>query len=69
MKDIIVGMFAQADDERNLDLISSVRDLINMFAVTCNCPSNWRSIGRELAAEYPEDSWVYENLELDSYRE
>lgn len=69
MKDIIIEMIAQAEDERNLDLISSIRDLINRFSATCNCPSNWRSIGRELAWEYPKDSWVYENLGLDSYIE
>lgn len=69
MKDIITGMIQQADDEKNLDLISSDRDLVGKFAITFNCPSNWRSIGRELATEYPGDSWVYENLELDDYAE
>ena len=69
MKEIIMGMIQQAEDERNLDLISSVRDLIGKFATTFNCPSNWRSIGIEVATEYPEDSWVYENLELDDYAE
>lgn len=69
MKDIIIEMIAQAEDERNLDLISSIRDLIDKLSGTFNCPSNWRDIGGELATEYPEDSWVYENLGLDDYAE
>ena len=69
MKDIIIEMIAQAEDERNLDLISSIRDLLSRFSITYNCPSNWRSIGRELATEYPKDSWAYENLWLDDYAE
>ena len=31
------------------DLIRFTRDLIDKFAETINCPSNWRSIGEELA--------------------
>ena len=69
MKDIIMGMIAQADDERNLDLIGSIRKLLDKLSETFNCPSNWRDIGGELATEYPEDSWVYENLGLDDYAE
>ena len=34
------------------ELIRFVRDLIDKFAETINCPSNWRSIGEELAEEY-----------------
>lgn len=69
MKEIIMEMIAQAENERNLDLISSIRNLVDRLSGTFNCPSNWRSIGIELATEYPEDSWVYENLELDDYAE
>ena len=41
----------------------------NRFSITCNCPSNWLNIGSELATEYPESSWVYENLGLDNHME
>ena len=60
-------MIMEADDERNFDLIRSVKDILDEFAVTCDCPPDWRCIGAELAREYPEDSWVYENLELYNF--
>ena len=51
------------------ELIRFVRELIDKFASTINCPSNWRSIGMELAKEYKEDSWVFDELELWNYEE
>lgn len=51
------------------DLIRFTRDLIDKFAETINCPSNWRSIGEELADEYKDNSWVYDELELWNYKE
>jgi len=67
MEDIIKEMIAQADDECNFDLIRSIKDILDKFASTLNCPSNWRDLGSGLAGEYPGDSWVYENLELWDY--
>lgn len=72
MEDIIKDMIEKAvyyKDELGFideayDLISFTRELINDFANTINCPSNWRDIGEKLANEYSEDSWVFENLEL-----
>ncbi len=64
MGETIRELVMQADDERDFDLIRSVKDILDGFAYTCNCPSDWRCIGAELAREYPEDSWVFENLEL-----
>lgn len=71
MKRIIREMIAKAEyyssislmDEAR-DLLCFVRDLVNEMCRTYNCPSNWREIGEELAREYNEDSWVYEELEL-----
>lgn len=51
------------------ELIRFVRDLIDKFAGTINCPSNWRSIGTELAEEYKDNSWVFDELELWNYEE
>ena len=34
------------------ELIRFTRDLIEQFAETINCPSNWRDIGEEIAEEY-----------------
>lgn len=67
MGKIIREMVMQADDEKNFDLIRSVKDILDEFAFTCSCPSDWRYIGAELAGEYPEDSWVFENLELCNF--
>lgn len=51
------------------ELIRFVRDLIEKFAETINCPSNWRDIGTELATEYKDNSWVFDELELWNYEE
>lgn len=51
------------------ELIRFVRDLIEKFADTINAPSNWRDIGTELAAEYKDNSWVFDELELWNYEE
>lgn len=51
------------------ELIRFVRELIDKFAETINCPSNWRSIGEELAEEYKDNSWVFDELELWNYEE
>ena len=51
------------------ELIRFVRELIDKFAETINCPSNWRDIGTELAAEYKDNSWVFYELELWNYEE
>ena len=51
------------------ELIRFVRELIDKFASTINCPSNRRSIGTELAEEYKDDSWVFDELELWNYEE
>ena len=51
------------------ELIRFVRELIDKFAETINCPSNWRDIGTELAEEYKDNSWVFDELELCNYEE
>jgi hypothetical protein len=51
------------------ELIRFVRELIDKFAETINCPSNWRSIGEELIEEYKDNSWVFDELELWNYEE
>lgn len=51
------------------ELIRFVRELVDKFAETINCPSNWRSIGEKLAYEYKNNSWVFDELELWNYVE
>ena len=77
MKEIISDMIGQAVYYKNTlglideayDLIRFVRDLIDKFAGTINCPSNWRSIGEELVEEYKDNPWIYDELELWNYEE
>ena len=51
------------------ELIRFTRDLIEQFAETINCPSNWRDIGSKLAEEYDPSTWVWEELELWNYED
>ena len=69
MEQIIINMIAQAEREESWELISQIKELISHFAMTMNCPSNWRSIGETLTQSYDEDSWVYEELELWNYKD
>lgn len=64
MEETIRLMIEQAETEENYSLIGYVKQLLDEFATTVNCPSNWRDLGTELAKEYDCSSWVYENLEL-----
>lgn len=69
MEETIRLMIDQAETDENYSLIEYVKQLIDEFAMTINCPSNWRDIGEKLAEEYDECDWVYENLELWNYME
>ena len=77
MKDIIKEMVEKAiwyKENLNFideayDLLRFVSKLIFQLATTMNCPSDWRDIGSELAKEYKDNPWVYEELELWDYEE
>lgn len=56
MKDIIEEITAQADEEGNFELIRWIKDILEEFMFTYDCPSDWKRIGAELAREYPEGS-------------
>ena len=51
------------------ELIRFIREIIDKFASTINCPSNWRDIGVVLANEYKDNPWVFDELELWNYEE
>ena len=51
------------------EMLQFVRDLIEQMATTINCPSNWRDIGTELAEEYKDNSWIFDELELWNYED
>lgn len=67
MEETIRLMIEQAETEENYSIICYVKQLIDTFAETINCPSNWHGIGGKLAKEYDCGSWVYEELELWNY--
>lgn len=67
MEQIIIDMIAEAEERQDYELMAYIKKLISQFALTINCPSNWRSIGETLAETYESDSWVYEELELWNY--
>lgn len=72
MKEIIKSMIEQAEAEENYSLMENIKQLIDKFSETINCPSNWRSIGEELAKEYGNEyrnGWIYEELQLWNYEE
>lgn len=76
MENIIREMIEKAIYYDNLEhydeareMLQFVRDLIEQMAMTINCPSNWRSIGTELAEKYKNNSWIFDELELWNYEE
>lgn len=69
MEQIIRLMIEQAEIEEDYSLIGYAKQLIDKFAVTINCPSNWRDIGSKLAEEYDSSTWVWEELELWNHKE
>ena len=42
MEQTIREIIAQADDERNFDLIRWVKDILDEFASAHNCPPDWQ---------------------------
>lgn len=48
-------------------ILKEIRDIINEFAITYNCPSNWRDIGENLAEEYKNNHDIFETLRLWEY--
>lgn len=67
MEETIRKMIKQAEVEKNVSLIGYVKEILDEFATTINCPNEWSDLGMELAAEYDSDSWVYEKLQLWEY--
>lgn len=51
------------------ELIRFVRNLIDEFAATIDCPEDWRNIVGDLAEEYKDNSWVCDELDLWNYVE
>ena len=77
MENIIKNMIEKAIYyKENLSLYDESRELLQyaaqlreQMAMTINWPSNWRSIGTELAEEYKDNTWIFDELELWNYEE
>ena len=73
MKDkikILISIAENIDDiDTQSELFNAIEGVLGRFASTINCPSNWRSIGEELAEEYKDNKLVYDSLELWDYEE
>lgn len=68
MKSIIKNMINQAETEESYSLITYAKLIVDKLADTINAPINWRNIGEELANEYDESDWVYEEMELWNHK-
>ena len=73
MKRIIQRLIRIAEITEDLDardaILKEARDIINEFAITYNCPSDWREIGEILAEEYKGNHDIFEALHLWEYEE
>ena len=73
MKNEIKNLISIAENTDDVDtqfnILHGVSDILTKLATTINCPSDWRSIGEELAEEYKDDKLIYCCLELWDYEE
>lgn len=64
MKEIIKNMIEDASIHHDYELAEHVYKLLSEFAITFNCPSNWRDLGEQFAEEYAGNDWIMENCKL-----
>lgn len=64
MKTTIIDMINRASEAEDYELADFVYSILQNFAMTINCPSDWRNLGSEMAERYKEDSWVMDNCKL-----
>lgn len=66
MKEVIENMIAtivKADDEDTStfvleEMAINLKELLSVFEMTINCPSNWRSLRDDLLDEYADDQFI-----------
>jgi len=64
MEKIIDDMINAAYQNNNYEMAEQAYQIICMFAITINCPSNWRNIGKMMLEKYQENNWIVENCKL-----
>jgi len=60
----LLEMALNCEDINTKIQLEEVRNLLDEISCTINCPSNWRSIKKELMKEYADD---YDALEIIRY--
>ena len=68
MKENIKRMIEYAEETNNYELADIIREILFELADTINCPSDWRSIGEELAEEYGNNDWIMDNCNLYDFK-
>lgn len=64
MEKIIDDMINTAYQNNNYEMAEYTYQIICMFAITINCPSNWRDIGKMMAEKYKNNYWIMEYCKL-----
>ena len=64
MKNIIIELIEYAKRTHDYEIAERANDILSEFSETCNCPSNWRSLGKELAEKYKDNEWIMESCRL-----
>lgn len=67
MFETICNMIDHAEEGGDYELEYMVYELISHLAMTINCPSNWRDIGKRLADKYRENVEIYDNFRLYNF--
>lgn len=68
MENIIRGMIESAKNHHDYEMAETTYKLLSKFANTCNCPSDWRDLGEQMAEEYAGDDWIMENCKLWDFK-
>ena len=72
MENIIEEMIESAWRHNDYNMAALAYKLMAEMAKTINCPSNWREIGRDMAAQYgkfdnPRNNWIMLHCGLDDF--
>jgi len=67
MEKIIDDMINAAYQNNNYEMAEQAYQIIGMFAITINCPSNWRDIGEKMLEKYQDNNWIVENCKLYAF--
>lgn len=64
MENIIEDMISAAYRHNDREMATQAYKLMSEFARTVNCPSDWRDIGKKMAAHFQGNVWIEKNCKL-----